>query len=228
MKNGLTIFLGVFAAVALSCAGLVLTANRQIGHLSQFKDPADDVLYPQPMSGLANQGRLVYQDLGCVTCHTQQVRREGFGADVARKWGSRGGYARDYIRDPAVLLGSSRIGPDLRNEGNTDLHAYADADYFYKLLYAPASVAPGSMMPAHAFLFDVHPVAGRQPSDHALKLPSKFSPGAGLEVVPTYRAQALVAYLLSLKDTYDYPTERSRNAPAAPESHGEKPKEGGK
>jgi cytochrome c oxidase cbb3-type subunit 2 len=220
MKNGLTIFLGVFAAVALSWAGLLMTANRQLGGLSQFKDPADDTLYPQPMSGLANEGRLVYQDLGCVACHSQQVRREGFGADIARKWGARGGYARDYIRDQTVLLGSSRLGPDLRNTGNTELHSYADADYFYHLLYAPASVAPGSMMPAHAFLFDVHPVAGRQPSAHALKLSSRFSPGAGLEVVPSSRAQALVAYLLSLKDTYDYPIERTRNAPA------EQPKEG--
>jgi cytochrome c oxidase cbb3-type subunit II len=221
MKNGLALFLGVFAALALSWAGLLLTAQRQFGGLSQFKDPADDLLYPQPMSGLADQGRLVYQDLGCVTCHTQQVRREGFGSDLARKWGQRGGYARDYIRDRTVFLGSNRTGPDLRNAGNTELHPYADADYFYALLYAPASVAPGSLMPAHAFLFDVHPVAGRQPSAHALKLSSRFSPGPGLEVVPTTRAQALVAYLLSLRDTYDYPIERTRNAPA------EKPKEGG-
>jgi len=224
MKNGLTLFLGVFAAIALSWAGLLLTAQRQFGGLSQFKDPVDETLYPQPSSGLANEGRLVYQDLGCVVCHTQQVRREGFGTDLERKWGTRGGYARDYIRDPVVFLGSSRLGPDLRNTGDTSLHAYADADYFYNLLYAPASVAPGSMMPAHRFLFDVHPVAGRQPSAHALKLSSKYSPGAGLEVVPTYRAQALVAYLMSLKDTYDYPTERTRNAAAA----AEKPKEGGK
>ena len=221
MKNGLALFFGVFAALALSWAGLLLTAHRQIGSLSQFKDPADETLHPQPMSGLASQGRLVYQDLGCVTCHTQQVRREGFGSDLARKWGQRGSYARDYVRDETVLLGSSRTGPDLRNAGNTELRAYADAGYFYQLLYAPASVAPGSLMPAHAFLFDVHPVAGRQPSALALKLPSKFSPGPGLEVVPTARAQALVAYLQSLKDTYDYPIERSRNAPAA------KPKEGG-
>jgi len=222
MKNGLTIFLGVFAAVALSWAGLLLTANRQIGHLSQFKDPVDDVLYPQPMSGLANQGRLVYQDLGCVSCHTQQVRREGFGADIARKWGSRGGYAHDYIRDQAVLLGSSRIGPDLRNVGAR----IPDAGYFYKLLYAPESKFGGAPiahgMPAHQFLFDVHPVKGRQPSVLALELPAADAPGAGLEVVPTYRAQALVAYLLSLKDTYDYPVERTRNASA------EQPKEGGK
>ena len=221
MKNGLALFLGVFAALALSWAGLLLTAQRQFGGLSQFKDPTDDTLYPQPMSGLANQGRLVYQDLGCVSCHTQQVRREGFGADLERKWGQRGSYARDYIRDETVFIGSSRIGPDLRNAGNTELHAYADADYFYQLLYAPASVAPGSMMPAHKFLFDVHAVAGRQPSAHALKLSSKYSPGPGLEVVPTARAQALVAYLQSLKDTYDYPIERTRNTPAA------QPKEGG-
>ncbi len=221
MKNGLALFFGVFAALALSWAGLLLTAQQQLGHLGQVKDPADETLYPLPMSGLANQGRLVYQDLGCATCHTQQVRREGFGSDLSRKWGQRGSYARDYIRDLTVHIGNSRVGPDLRNVGNTELHPGADADYFYKLLYAPASVAPGSLMPAHAFLFDVHPVAGRQPSASALKLPSRFSPGPGLEVVPTARAQALVAYLQNLKDTYDYPIERSRNAPA------EKPKEGG-
>ena len=118
MKNGLTLFLGAFVTLALSWGGLLLTAQRQIGSLSQFKDAADEQLYPQPLSGLADQGRLVYQDLGCVTCHTQQVRHEGFGSDLARKWGERGSYARDYIRDQSVLLGQNRLGPDLRNVGS--------------------------------------------------------------------------------------------------------------
>lgn len=218
MKNGLALFLGVFATLALSWAGLLLTAHKQIGGLSQFKDPADENLYPLPLSGLADQGRLVYQDLGCVTCHTQQVRQHGFGNDLAegRKWGERGSYARDYIRDQTVLIGQNRIGPDLRNVGARlgDAKPEEYAEWFYKLLYAPQSVAAGTNMPAHPFLFDVHPVAGRQPSTQALKLSSKFSPGPGLEVVPTTRAVALVAYLQSLKDTYDYPTERSRNTPA--------------
>lgn len=222
MKNGLTLFLGVFATLALSWAGLLLTAHKQIGGLSQFKDPADELLYPQPLSGLANQGRLVYQDLGCVSCHTQQVRQQGFGNDLAegRKWGDRGSYARDYIRDQTVLIGQNRIGPDLRNVGSRlgDAKPEEYAQWFYKLLYAPQSVAAGTNMPAHPFLFDVHPVAGRQPSAHALALPSKFAPGPGLEVVPTPRAVALVAYLQSLKDTYDYPTERSRNTPAPKEA----------
>jgi len=221
MKNGLALFLGAFVTLALSWGGLLLTAQRQIGGLSQFKDAADEQLYPQPLSGLADQGRLVYQDLGCVACHTQQVRHEGFGADIARKWGERGSYARDYIRDQSVLIGQNRLGPDLRNVGARlgDAKPAEYAEWFYRLLYAPQSVAKGTNMPAHPFLFDVHPVAGRQPSAHALALPSKFAPGPGLEVVPTSRAVALVAYLQSFKDTYDYPTERSRNTPA--------PKKGG-
>ncbi len=223
MKNGLVLFLGVFLALALSWAGLLLTAHRQLGGLAQFKDPTDETLNPTLVSGLADQGRLVYQDLGCVTCHTQQVRREGYGSDLARKWGLRGSYARDYIRDRTVFLGASRIGPDLRNAGSTELHSYADADYFYRLLFAPQSVAPGTNMPAYAFLFDVHPVAGRQPSDQALRLTGPHAPAAGLEAVPTARARALVAYLQSLKDTYDYPLEKSRNASAA----AEQTKEGG-
>lgn len=224
MKNGLALFLGVFLALALSWTGLLLTAHEQIGGLAQYKDPVDETLYPLPMSGLADEGRLVYQDLGCVTCHTQQVRREGFGSDIARKWGVRGGYARDYIRDKTVFFGTSRTGPDLRNVG-ARLGDTARPDeyeeWFYKLLYAPQSVAPGTNMPAHAFLFDVHPTAGRQPSDKAIKLPARFAPPAGIEVVPTARARALVAYLQALKDTYDYPIEKSRNANAEP------PKEGG-
>jgi cytochrome c oxidase cbb3-type subunit 2 len=222
MKNGLALFLGVFATLALSWVCLLLAAHKQIGGLNQFKDPTDDILYPQAMSGLASQGRLVYQDLGCVSCHTQQVRQHGFGNDLAegRKWGDRGSYARDYIRDQTVLIGQNRIGPDLRNVGARLGEAKPEeyAEWFYKLLYAPQSVAAGTNMPSHAFLFEVHAIAGRQPSAHALALPSKYAPGPGLEVVPTPRAVALVAYLQSLKDTYDYPIERARNQPASKEA----------
>jgi cytochrome c oxidase cbb3-type subunit 2 len=221
MKNGLALFLGVFVILGLSWAGLLLTAHKQLGSLSQFKDPADDVLYPQPLSGVADEGRLVYQDLGCVSCHTQQVRFEG--ADIERKWGTRAGYARDYIRDSTVFIGQSRLGPDLRNVGVRLGDSTSADDYnewFYHLLYSPQTAVAGTNMPAYTFLFDVHPLAGRQPSDKALKLTGKAAPPPGYEVVPTARARALVTYLASLKDTYDYPTERNLNATA------EKPKEG--
>ena len=216
MKNGLALFLGVFAIIAASWAGVLLSAHQQLGGLNRVKDPTDDALYPQRISGLADEVRMVYQDLGCATCHTQQVRHAGFGADIARKWGQRASYARDYIRDKTVFIGQSRMGPDLRNVGvrlgeTTSPEDYSD--YFYKILYAPQSVASGNM-PSYKFLFDTHTTRDRQPSYQALQLTGKFAPAAGYEVVPTYRARALVAYLESLKDTYDYPIERSLNAPA--------------
>ena len=221
MKNGLALFLGVFVILGLSWAGLLLTAHKQLGSLPQFKDPVEETLYPQPISGLADQGRLVYQDLGCVSCHTQQVRHEGFGADIERKWGTRGSYARDYIREKTVFIGQNRLGPDLRNVGTRQ----PDAEYLYKLLYAPEAKVGGETlahgMPAHKFLFVERKLAGNQPSYKAVKIPTGFGPADGYEVVPTARAEALVTYLMSLKDTYDYPTERSLNAPA------EKSKEGG-
>ncbi|AOS45019.1 Cytochrome C oxidase, mono-heme subunit/FixO [Lacunisphaera limnophila] len=211
MKNGLVLFLGVFATLALSWAGLLLAAHKQIGSLPQYKDPIEQTLFPAPLTGIADQGRAVYQDLGCVSCHTQQVRYDGFGSDLKRGWGERGSFAREYIREKTVLIGSSRLGPDLRNVGN---RPYASAEYFHGLLYAPESVAPGGNKPAHAFLYETRALDGNQASYKALKLSSKFAPGEGLEVVPTYRAEALVAYLMSLKDTYSYPAESGLNAPA--------------
>ena len=224
MKNGLFLFLGVFATLAISWAGLLLAAHKQIGSLPQFKDPVEESLNPLPLSGLANQGRLVYQDLGCVTCHTQQVRYGENDADIKRGWGERASYARDYLRDPSTHFGQSRLGPDLRNVGKR-LPSGSEAEYLYKLLYAPDSKLGGEPlahgMPAYRFLFEVRATTGNQPSHKAVKLPSSHAPAAGHEVVPTARAEALVAYLRSLQDTYDYPTERSLNAPA------EAPKGGG-
>jgi cytochrome c oxidase cbb3-type subunit 2 len=202
MKNGLVLFFGGFAIVGLSAAAVLLGAHNQFAGLTQYKDPVEETLHPAPLTGMADRGRLVYQDLGCVSCHTQQVRREGFGGDIARQWGVRQSVARDYIRERSVFLGQSRLGPDLRNVG---ARAYASEEYFYNLLYAPQTVAPGTNMPAYDFLFEVRPIRPGQASPHALKLAGKAAPAPGYEVVPTPRASALVAYLRALNDAYEYP-----------------------
>jgi cytochrome c oxidase cbb3-type subunit 2 len=207
MKNGLLIFAGAFALLAFSFAGVVLFAHHQLSGLTQYKDPVEDSLFPAPFNGLADQGRLVYQDLGCVSCHTQQVRREGFGADIARKWGLRQSVARDYIREKTVFIGSSRFGPDLRNIG---ARTFAGADVLYNLLYDPGTGAPG--MPAYSFLFEIRPAGSVQSSHKAFKVTAD-----GREIVPTHRAEALVAYLLSLKDTYEYPEAKPFVETAKPE-----------
>lgn len=202
MKNGLALFFGAFAVLALSTGAVLYSAHKQLGSLTQYKDPVEETLHPAPLTGLADQGRAVYQDLGCVSCHTQQVRRDGFGGDTTRQWGTRQSVARDYIREKTVFLGSSRLGPDLRNVAT---RAYADEAYLHTILYAPHAVAPGTNMPSYEFLYDVRPVRPGQASPHVLKLSGKAAAPAGYEVVPTHRARALVAYLRSLNDSYEYP-----------------------
>lgn len=218
MNRGPLIFLGIFFALAFSWVGVVLTNQIQFGSLTPYYDQGTGKTYPQKRSGMAERGRLVYQDLGCLYCHSQQVRRPGFGADTERGWGDRQSVARDYIDDKRVYLGTMRTGPDLRNIGARQ----PSANWHYLHLFDPRLMSPGSIMAPFAFLFDYRKIVG-QPSPLALKLPADYAEKRGLdkpgyELVPTMRAQALVAYLLSLHDLYEYPEAR----PYVPKSGGEK------
>ena len=217
MKRAPFIFLGIFCALAFSWTGIVLTNQLGYGSVTPHFDETEGKAFPEQIPGVVAQGKLVYQDLGCVQCHTQQVRRPGFGSDVpaveggpSRGWGTRQSVARDYIRESRVLIGQSRIGPDLRNVAvrkPAEGAAY-DAQWHYLHLYDPQLKAPGSIMPRHAFLFETRQIVG-QPSPKALVLPAQYAAPAGHEVVPTARAEALVTYLLSLKDTYAYPETKN-------------------
>lgn len=212
MKNGPVFFIGIFAAVTLSWAGMVLAPNAQVGALTPYYDDTEGTSFPQQPSGIAAQGELVYRDLGCAACHTQQVRRPDFGADQARGWGDRQTVARDYIFEAHPQLGSLRVGPDLANLGGRK-PSPPDRDDLLKLLYA------GS--PTHAsyrFLFDERKIVGQR-SDQALNLTEELTPPAGYEVVPSERAEALVSYLENLKIGYEYPEAR----PQQPEAQAPKP-----
>ena len=201
MKNGPLFFLGLFASLTFSFAGVVLFANAQLGGLTPYYDDAEGKSFPERMPGVAERGQLVYRDLGCVSCHTQQVRRPGFGADQARGWGERQSVARDFIHQPNPQVGAMRIGPDLTNLAGRKPSAL-DAEDLMKLLYAGQGAKP-----AHAFLFETVKISGQIPAK-ALKLTGNLAPAAGMAVVPSERAQELVAYLLSLNTVYDYPESR--------------------
>ena len=207
MRNGFLFFLGLFGALVLSWGGVMLWPNHQLGKLAPYFDENDAKAYPERISGQAAQGRLVYEDIGCAACHTQQVHRPSTSADKARGWGERQSVARDYIYDTHVQLGESRIGPDLANVGGRK-PAY-DADDFYMMLYGG-----NGAMPPYQFLFQRRAIAGRQASDEALSLRGKLAPPVGIEIVPTPRARALVAYLLSLNHPYEYPEAHPYEAPA--------------
>jgi cytochrome c oxidase cbb3-type subunit 2 len=82
-------------------------------------------------------------------------------------------------------------------------------------LYAPRSINPDSNMPAYRFLYEKRRIAGER-SAEALQLSPSDAPPAGWEVVPTYDAKCVVAYLMGLNQSYPLKEVRSvGGAPAA-------------
>ncbi len=190
---------------------LVLSSYIQLGGLTQTTenleengDPIEgEPLFPRKLPGIAQQGKAVYADLGCVYCHTQQVRRPDYGADIERGWGKRVTVARDYVMQERALIGNLRIGPDLMTIGERQ----PDANWHHQLLYNPQIVSAGiPTKPSYPFLYKVQKV-DRAPSPKAVVFApdSMYAPEEGYEVVPTKRAEALVEYLLSLKLDYSLP-----------------------
>jgi len=204
MNNGPIIFLGAFLTIAFSWTGIVLTNHLQWGKMQPYYDEVEARAFPTPMSGVAKQGKQVYQELGCIYCHSQQVRRPGFGADTQRGWGDRQSVPRDYLQQGRVLLGTMRTGPDLMNVGARPL----TADWHYQHLLDPQITSPDSIMPPFPFLFETRKIVGEESPKALYNLPANHAPKPGYEIIPTARGEALVAYLLSLKHEYEYPEAR--------------------
>jgi len=186
----------------------VLVPEMRIGCQTQVTNITTGVLYPAMRGGLAKRGAEVYRSLGCVECHSQEVR--GVGSDLGRGWGARMTVAQDYLGDYPVFLGHQRIGPDLTNVGMRQPNA---AELLRKL-YNPQAAVPGSMMPPYHFLFEKRKLRpGQSPDPNALQVEN------GYETVPRPEAEALVAYLLSLRiDTplYEAPIPNAgKTAPVA-------------
>ena len=211
MKNIPLFILGLFVALAASFGGMVLGSHHQLGLLTPFFDDTEGQAYPLRPPGVAARGQLVYTDLGCAACHTQQVRRPDFGSDKARGWGDRQSVARDYIFQARPQLGSLRFGPDLANYGRrAGQSAEAATTALDRLLYEGSATHP-----SYKFLFEAVKVSGER-SPRALQVAAGEA-GPGEQIVPTERARSLVAYLLSLNSGYEYPESRPFVPPAAAE-----------
>jgi cbb3-type cytochrome oxidase cytochrome c subunit len=100
------------------------------------------------------------------------------------------------------------------------------AAWHHQHLYSPRSLTLDSNMPAYRFLYEKRRISGERSAD-ALKLTGKEAPAEGWEVVPTYDAQCLVAYLMSLDQSHplkevksaapaSMPAASTSPAPAAP------------
>jgi cytochrome c oxidase cbb3-type subunit 2 len=141
----------------------------------------------EPLTALQSEGREVYVANGCSYCHTQQVRP----LDADKVFG-RPSAPGDFKYQTPELLGSERTGPDLTNIGARQ----PSSVWQYIHLYNPRAVVPESIMPSFNWMFGV--VAQSPAGVTPVPLPTSYAPARGV-VVPTHQAQALIAYLASLK-----------------------------
>jgi cytochrome c oxidase cbb3-type subunit 2 len=199
-------FLGTFLT---AWVGLVILPVLNLGRVEALSVPESaEVLTGSEELELVNLGRRVYVDYGCIYCHSQQIRPERAGSDMKMGWGDRRTYPQDYANDKVALMGTMRTGPDLSNIGIRQ----SSEVWHLVHLYNPQITSAGSIMPPYPFLFEERKIDG-QPSENALQLSGEFAPPEGYEVVPTREAEALVAYLLSLRKS-------ESPAPADSDDHG--------
>ena len=202
MNNLAKFAIGIFATLGVSWLAFVVGARTQYGDLEPTAQsleedgsiPADSELFPLALSGVAQQGAEEYASLGCVACHTQQIRRVETGFDVDRGWGKRPSVPRDYVLQEHVLLGNSRIGPDLANLG---LREYSD-EWLHQHLFEPQSLVPSSLCPPSPFLYSEI----EDGADSDILVTSEDSDRF---IRPSIRANRLVAYLQALKQDYELP-----------------------
>ena len=117
--------------------------------------------------------------------------------------------------------GSSPAAPSAQTPGapwpiqTAGLPPMYSAAWHHVHLYAPRSINPDSNMPAYRFLYEKRRIAGER-SAEALQLSGSDAPPAGWEVVPTYDAKCVVAYLMGLNQSHPLKEVRSvGGAPAA-------------
>jgi cytochrome c oxidase cbb3-type subunit 2 len=192
--------------LAFAWLAFFVGAKNQYGDLeptSQYLEenksiPKGADLFPKSMPGVAQLGAKEYLSLGCVTCHTQQVRTIDSGFDVERGWGQRPSVPRDYILQKEVLLGHNRVGPDLANIG---LRGYT-REWLHKHLFNPQILAEGSICQPSPFLYDV----SNENSIGAINADNKADDNASTFFIkPSLRANRIVSYLESLKQDYELP-----------------------
>jgi len=310
MKGLIPLFVGIFGTFAFSWVGLTVIPNWQIGHLNPQSDEEGTDVYPLPQSGMVTRGARVYAANGCIYCHSEQVRAEYAGSDIARKWGDRRSAPRDYIFERPVSLGKMRMGQDLANVGarapaeqespspaggspapsptgatqnaspsasqsktqsaqpavsatpkqepaaspttspaiasakttaaspspatapataaspgapsvagppwpeqTAGLPPMYSAAWHHVHLYSPRSINLDSNMPSYRFLYRIRRISDARSLD-ALQLTGSDAPQQGWEVVPTYEARCLVAYLMSLNQSH--PLKEVKSSGAAP------------
>jgi len=186
----------VLGALLLTWVAQAAVGYWQVGRLEPVLNEDTNLTEPPVPSGLAHTGARVFAAEGCLECHSLSVRGPAGSADLTRGWGPRRTVPRDYLfREPA-MVGFSRIGSDLSNIGTR----IPETEKLMQHLYDPRLLKKSSTCPPHPWLFTKLP-AGPKPEPGALKV----STDGWHQLIPSYQAKALVAYLQSLNANYALP-----------------------
>jgi cytochrome c oxidase cbb3-type subunit 2 len=114
---------------------------------------------------------------------------------------------------PAAAVPSPAASPSSPAAITGEAPAYSAA-WHHQHLYSPRSLNSDSNMPAYRFLYEKRLIDGERSAD-ALQLTGSDAPPSGWEVVPTYDARCLVAYLMSRDQSHPLKEVKTAAAPAA-------------
>jgi cytochrome c oxidase cbb3-type subunit II len=114
---------------------------------------------------------------------------------------------------PAATAAAS---PSPSPNANAEGAPYSEA-WHHRHLYSPRSMNDDSNMPAYRFLYEKQKISSERSAD-ALDLTGRDAPPAGWEIVPSYDAKCLVAYLMSLDQSHPLKEVKTTAAAAAPVS----------
>jgi cbb3-type cytochrome oxidase cytochrome c subunit len=117
--------------------------------------------------------------------------------------------------------GSSPVAPSAQTPGapwpiqTAGLPPLYSAAWHHVHLYAPRSINFDSNMPSYRFLYEKRRIGGERSAD-ALQLSGSDAPPEGWEIVPSYDAKCLVAYLMGLNQSH--PLKDVRSTGGGPQS----------
>ena len=130
-------FFAVLVFVFVAFAGIIEI-------IPDFAKQSRPTVGTKPYSVLELAGRQVYIKDSCNACHSQLIRPFKSETDRYGMYSLSG----EYAYDRPFLWGSKRTGPDLMRVGN-----YRTTDWHENHMLEPASVVPGTVMPAYPHQF---------------------------------------------------------------------------
>jgi cbb3-type cytochrome oxidase cytochrome c subunit len=114
---------------------------------------------------------------------------------------------------PAAAASPPAAGPPWP-EQTAGLPPMYSAAWHHVHLYSPRSINLDSNMPSYRFLYETRRISDARSSD-ALQLTGSDASPEGWEIVPTYDAKCLVAYMMALNQSHPLKEARSAGAAAA-------------